>query len=118
MKNKVKDKIFTIFSIEISSDNEKNKNKKKNKKKNNENDEKKNNNKNVKKINVFFIVKKLFNQKNYNIINFKKRINDVKKDYINFSNILTFEKNKIILSANKKDVNKIFILITKTYIFV
>ena len=54
---------------------------------------KKKNNKNVKRINVFLIVKKLFNYKNYKTINFKKHVNDVKKSYINILNISNF-KNK------------------------
>ena len=103
----------------MSSDNEKNKNKKKKKKneekkKNDENDE---NDENVEKINVFFIVKKLFDQKNRKIIDFTKRVHDLKKNHVDVSNIQNFEKNEIISSANKKDVNEIFTLITKMYIF-
>ena len=53
----VKDKTFAIFSIEVSFDNEKNKNKKKKKKKKKKkNDEKKKNNDDVEKTNVFLIV--------------------------------------------------------------
>ena len=101
----------------MSSDNEENKNKKK-KKKNDEkkNDENNENDENVERINASFIVKKLFNQKNYKIIDFTKRVNDLKKDHVDVSNIQNFEKNEIISFANKKNVNKIFTLITKTYI--
>ena len=127
LKSKVKDKVFIALSIEVNSDNEKNKNKKnkkkkKKKKKNDENDEKKNdekkkNDENVERINAFLIVKKLFDQKNYEIIDFKRRVNNVKEDHINVSNISNFEKNEIISSANKKNINEIFTLITKTYNF-
>ena len=115
-KSKIKNKVFAAFSIEVNFDNDEKKNdkKKKNNKKKNDNE----NNKNVEKINVFFIVKKLFDQKNRKIINFTKRVNDVKENYVDVSNIQNFEKNKIITSANKKDVNEIFTLIMKTYIFV
>ena len=47
---------------------------------------------------------------------FKKRVSDVEKDHVDLLNISKFEKNEIISSANKKDVNEIFTLITKTYI--
>ena len=117
-KSKVKDKVFTAFLIEVNSDSKKNKNKKKKKKndekkkddKNNENDE------DVERINVLLIVKKLFDQKNCKIIDFTKRVNDLKKNYVNVSNIQNFEKNEIISFANKKNVNEIFTLITKMYI--
>ena len=115
-KNIIKDKVFAVFLIEVSSDNEK----KKNKEKNAKNDKKKKNEKkqSVKRINVCFIIKRLLNQKDYSIINFKKRVNDVKKDYINVSNTQNFEKNETISSASKKVVFKILTLITKTYILV
>ena len=113
----IKDKVFAVSPIEVSSNNEKNKNKKKKKKKKKkENDEKKKNNDDVEKINASFIAQKLFDQKNRKIIDFKRRVNDVKKNYVNILNISNFEKNEIISSANKKDVNKIFTLITKMYI--
>ena len=90
-KSIIKDKVFVALSIEVSSDNEK----KKNKEKNTKNDEKKNKKKNenenekkqsVEKINVSLIIKKLFDQKDRSIINSKKRVNDVEKDHINVSN--------------------------------
>ena len=108
-KSIIKDKVFAVFSIEMNSDNEK----KKNKEKNAKNDKKK---KNVENINAFLIVKKLFDQKNRNIIDFKKRVNDVKKNHINVSSTQNFKKNEIISSASKKIVTEIFTLITKTYI--
>ena len=131
-KNKVKGKVFAVSSIEVSSDNEKDKNKKKKKKKkkndeeekndekkkNDENDENDENNENVERINALFIVKKLFDQKNRKIIDFKKRVNNVKENHVDVSNIQNFEKNEIISFANKKGVNEIFTLITKTYTFV
>ena len=52
-KSIIKDKVFAVFSIEVSSDNEKEKNKEENAK----NDKKK---KNVENINAFFTIKKLF----------------------------------------------------------
>ena len=113
-KSKIKDKTFAVSSIEISFDNEKkNDEKKKNDKEKNDNE----NDENIERINVFLIVKKLFDQKNYKIIDFTKRVNDVKENHVNVLNIQNFEKNKIITLANKKNVNKIFTLITKTYIF-
>ena len=81
-KSKVKGKAFAIFSIEMSSDNEENKNKekkKKKKKKKKKNDEDNKNNENIEKINVSLIIKKLFDQKNRKIVDFKRRVNDVKK---------------------------------------
>ena len=108
-KSIIKDKVFAVFSIEVSSDSEK----KKNKEKNAKNDKKK---KNVENINASFIIKKLFDQKDRSITDFKKRVNDVKKDHINISNIQNSEKDKIISSASKKVVTEIFTLITKTYI--
>ena len=77
----VKSKVLAVLSIEVSSDSEKNKNKKKKekkKKKKKKNDEKKKNNDDVKRINAFLIIQKLFNQKNRKITDFKKRVNDVK----------------------------------------
>ena len=60
------------------------KRKKMTKKKNYENDE---NDENVEKINASFIVKKLFDQKDHKIIDFTKRVNDLKKNYVDVSNI-------------------------------
>ena len=122
-KNKVKNKASAVFSIEVSFDNEKNKNKKKKKKKKKndeekEDDENNKNNENVEKINVSLIIKRLFDQKDCKIINFKRRVSDVKENHVDISNIQSFEKDEIISFANKKDVNEIFTLITKTYIFV
>ena len=51
------------------------------------------------------------------IINFKRRVSDIKKNHINISNIQNFEENEIISFVNKKNVNKIFTLIIKTYTF-
>ena len=91
-KSKVKDKVFAVSSIEVNFDNEENKNKKKKKKKKKNDEKKKNsendeNDENVEKINVFLIVKRLFDQKDRRIIDFKKRVSDVKEDYVNISNI-------------------------------
>ena len=111
-KSKVKNKTFAILSKEMNSDNERKRltrRKRIIKKNDDENDE------NFEKMNVFLIVKKLFDQKNYKIVDFTKRINDVKTNHVDVSNIQNFEKNEIILFANKKDVDRIFILIIKTY---
>ena len=117
-KSKVKDKVFAAFLIEVSSDNETKKNDEK-KKKNDENENEKE--KNVEEINVSVIIKSLFDKKNCSIIDFKRHVNDVKKNYINVLNIQNFEKNanKIISTAlKKKKMNEIFILIIKMYTFV
>ena len=53
-------------------------------KKNDENDE---NNENVEKINTFLIIKKLFDQKNHEIIDIKRSVSDVKKNHIDVLNI-------------------------------
>ena len=56
----IKGKALAVFSIEMSSDNEEDKNKEKKKKKKKKNGEKEKNDDDVEKINVFLIVKKLF----------------------------------------------------------
>ena len=54
------------------------------KKKNNKNENENKKEKNIKEINVFIIIKKLFNKKDCSIINFKKYINNIEKNILMF----------------------------------
>ena len=72
---------------------------------------------NVERINASFIAKKLLDQKDCRIIGSKRRVNDVKEDHVDVSGTQNPEKDEVISSANKKDVDEILTLITKTYTF-
>ena len=117
----VKGKALAAPPIEMSSDNEEDKDKKKKKEKEKkekkENDEKKKNNDDVEGTNAPLIAQKLFDQKDRRITGSKRRVNDVKKDHVDVSNISNFEEDEVISSANKKGVNEILTLITKMYTF-
>ena len=113
-----KSKALAAPPIEVSSDSEKDKNKKKKKKKKEKDGEKKKDDDDVEGTNAPLIAKKLFDQKDRRITDFKRRVNDVKEDHVDVSSTSNFEKDEVIPSANKKDVDEILTLITKTYTFV
>ena len=112
-KSKAKDKAPAVPSIEVSSDSEEKENGEKE-----EDDEEENDNENdedVEEINAPLIAKKLFDQEDRRITGYTKRVSDVEEDHVDVPNTQDSEEDEVIPPANKKDVNEILTLATKTY---
>ena len=112
-KSKAKDKAPAVSPIEVSSDSEEKENGEEE-----EDDEEKDDNEDdedVERINAPLIAKKLFDQEDRRIIDSTKRVSDVKEDHVDVPSTQDSEEDEVIPPANKKDVDEILTLATKTY---
>ena len=112
-KSKAKDKAPAAPPIEVSSDSEE-----KEDGEEEEDDEEEDDNEDdedVEGTNAPLIAKKLFDQEDRRITGSTKRVSDVEEDHVDVPGTQDSEEDEVIPPANKKDVDEILTLATKTY---